>query len=93
MLRSIAQRKEWQFFAVLPKADPALAAAWWATLILRGILPAVFAIVMGAPTEHWIHVSGRGGRGGNATATANANEQWPYQFKLTGTSPDDSIIH
>ena len=48
MLRSIAQRKEWQFFAVLPKADPALAAAWWATLILRGILPAVFAIVMGA---------------------------------------------
>jgi len=48
VLRSIAQRKEWQFFAVLPKADPALAAAWWATLILRGILPAVFAIVMGA---------------------------------------------
>ena len=48
MLRSIAQRKEWQFFAVLPKADPELAAAWWATLILRGILPAVFAIVMGA---------------------------------------------
>ena len=48
MLWSITQRKEWQFFAVLPKADPALAAAWWATLILRGILPAVFAIVMGA---------------------------------------------
>src|SRR5687768_15775702 len=45
---SITQRKEWQFFSVLPKADPALAAAWWAVLILRGILPAVFAIVMGA---------------------------------------------
>jgi hypothetical protein len=33
----------------------------------------------------------------NATATAsvnaNANEQWPYSFKLTGTAPDDSIVH
>jgi ATP-binding cassette subfamily B protein len=45
---SVTQRKEWQFFAVLPKADTALAAAWWVTLILRGILPAVFAIVTGA---------------------------------------------
>jgi ABC-type transport system involved in cytochrome bd biosynthesis fused ATPase/permease subunit len=45
---SITQRKEWRFFAVLPKADRALAAAWWAALILRGILPAIFAIAMGA---------------------------------------------
>jgi len=45
---SITQRKEWQFFAVLPQADRALAAAWWAALILRGILPAIFAIAMGA---------------------------------------------
>jgi ABC-type multidrug transport system fused ATPase/permease subunit len=45
---SITKRKEWQFFAVLPKSDAALAAAWWAALILRGILPAVFAIAMGA---------------------------------------------
>jgi len=44
---SITQRKEWQFFSVLPKADGALAAAWWAALILRGILPAIFAIAMG----------------------------------------------
>ena len=44
---SITQRKEWQFFAVLPKADRGLAVAWWAALILRGILPAVFAIAMG----------------------------------------------
>jgi len=43
----ITERKEWQFFAVLPKADAALAAAWWTALILRGILPAAFAIVMG----------------------------------------------
>ena len=45
---SITQRKEWQFFTVLPKADRALAAAWWWALMLRGILPAVFAIAMGA---------------------------------------------
>jgi len=45
---SITQRKEWQFFSVLPKADRALAVAWWVALSLRGILPAIFAIAMGA---------------------------------------------
>src|ERR1700729_3231775 len=35
------------FFGVLPKADSGLAAAWWTALLLRGILPAVFAIAMG----------------------------------------------
>jgi ATP-binding cassette, subfamily B, bacterial len=40
-------RKEWKFFAVLPQADPGLAAAWWTVLLLRGILPAAFAIAMG----------------------------------------------
>ncbi len=40
-------RKEWKFFSVLPKADAGLAAAWWAVLLLRGILPAGFAIAMG----------------------------------------------
>jgi ATP-binding cassette subfamily B protein len=44
----ITERKEWQFFSVLPKADAALATVWWAALVLRGILPAAFAIVMGA---------------------------------------------
>src|SRR5438477_11424679 len=44
----ITQRKEWQFFAVLPKADPALAAVWWIALVLRGLLPAAFSILMGA---------------------------------------------
>ena len=39
--------KEWKFFSVLPKADPGLAAAWWAVLLLRGLLPAAFAISMG----------------------------------------------
>jgi len=41
-------RREWQFFSVLPKADARLAAAWWIALILRGVLPAAFAIAMGA---------------------------------------------
>jgi hypothetical protein len=26
---TLTERKEWKFFAVLPKADPGLAAAWW----------------------------------------------------------------
>ena len=32
---------------VLPRADPALASAWWAVLIIRGVLPAFFAVAMG----------------------------------------------
>jgi ATP-binding cassette, subfamily B, bacterial len=47
VLQRLTARKEWQFFAVLPKADPGLAAAWWVSLLLRGILPAAFAIAMG----------------------------------------------
>jgi len=43
----VRERNEWKFFSVLPKADPGLAAAWWAILILRGALPAVFAVAMG----------------------------------------------
>jgi ATP-binding cassette subfamily B protein len=41
-------RAEWKFFAVLPRADRALAVGWWLVLILRGTLPALFAIAMGA---------------------------------------------
>ncbi len=48
MIERLRARKEWQFFAVLPKADRALAAGWWTVLVLRGALPAVFAIAMGA---------------------------------------------
>src|SRR2546427_8625782 len=47
MFRRLRQRNEWKFFGVLPKADPGLAAAWWTALLLRGTLPAVFAIAMG----------------------------------------------
>src|SRR5215217_2246640 len=40
-------RKEWQFFATLPRADSALAWMWYAVLVLRGVLPAAFALSMG----------------------------------------------
>jgi ATP-binding cassette, subfamily B, bacterial len=40
-------RQEWQFFAVLPRADRRLATVWWAVLIARGVLPAVLAIATG----------------------------------------------
>src|SRR5581483_10193444 len=43
----ITERKEWKFFSVLPKASAGLAAAWWAGLLLRGVLPAAFAVAMG----------------------------------------------
>src|SRR5438552_8930717 len=47
VLRRLHQRKAWKFFGVLPKADRGLAWAWWSILVLRGVLPAVFAIAMG----------------------------------------------
>lgn len=48
MVGRFRARTEWQFFAALGKADGPLAAAWWFVLILRGVLPAVFAVAMGA---------------------------------------------
>lgn len=39
--------KTWQFFAVVGRASPGLATAWWAMLGLRGVLPALLAIAMG----------------------------------------------
>jgi ATP-binding cassette, subfamily B, bacterial len=47
VLERLRARNEWKFFAVLPKADRPLALAWWLVLILRGVLPALFAISMG----------------------------------------------
>jgi ATP-binding cassette, subfamily B, bacterial len=47
VLEALRARKEWKFFAVLPKADSTLAVVWWVILVLRGVLPAVFAIAMG----------------------------------------------
>src|SRR5688572_24740467 len=48
LLRRLRDRSEWKLFAVLPKADGPLAAAWWAVLVARGLLPALFAVAMGA---------------------------------------------
>lgn len=48
MLGRLRARKEWAFFAVLPKADLGLASAWWLAVVMRGLLPALFAIAMGA---------------------------------------------
>ncbi len=45
--RGPPRRKEWKFFGVLPRADRLLAVAWWAVLVLRGVLPALFAIAIG----------------------------------------------
>src|SRR5688572_19569097 len=46
-MKRLSERNEWKFFAVLPKASHVLAIAWWVILILRGVLPAAFAIAMG----------------------------------------------
>jgi ATP-binding cassette, subfamily B, bacterial len=46
--RRLRARQEWRFFAVLPRADRGLAAAWSAVLVARGVLPALFAVAMGA---------------------------------------------
>jgi len=47
MLQRLRERQEWQFFAALPTADRFLAIVWWAVLLLRGVLPALFAVAMG----------------------------------------------
>jgi ATP-binding cassette subfamily B protein len=47
VLRRLRERNEFKFFGVLPKADLNLAIGWWVVLVLRGMLPAVFAIAMG----------------------------------------------
>ena len=47
MLGHLRERQEWKFLGVLPSAARALAYAWWAILVARGLLPALFAIAMG----------------------------------------------
>jgi ATP-binding cassette, subfamily B, bacterial len=47
MLQRLRQRKEWVFFAVLPRANRRLALAWWTVVALHGLLPAAFAVAMG----------------------------------------------
>jgi len=47
MMKRLRERKEVQFFTVLPKADPSLAFVWFGILVVRGVLPALLAIFMG----------------------------------------------
>jgi ATP-binding cassette subfamily B protein len=47
VIERLRARNEWKFAGVLPRADGALAAAWWSLLVLRGLLPALFAVAMG----------------------------------------------
>jgi ABC-type multidrug transport system fused ATPase/permease subunit len=48
VLQRLTACKEWKFFAAISKADRILATVWWVILVLRGVLPAMFAIAMGA---------------------------------------------
>ena len=48
VIERLRARNEWMFARVLPQAGPKLAVAWWILLGLRGLLPALFAIAMGA---------------------------------------------
>ena len=43
----LRERQEWHLVRALWRADRRLAALWWGLLVLRGVLPAVFAVVMG----------------------------------------------
>jgi ATP-binding cassette, subfamily B, bacterial len=47
MLGKLLESDGAKFFAVLGRADRALARMWWGVLLLRGLLPALFAIAMG----------------------------------------------
>ena len=47
MFQRLTSRQEWKYLTVLPQAHPALAALWWTILVVRGTLPALFAIAMG----------------------------------------------
>jgi hypothetical protein len=47
----------------------------------------LWLVVSGAPTEHWSVAGGR-----QRQENAPAEEQWPYQIKISGTEPDDGVV-
>src|SRR6266542_10435 len=47
MIERLRARDEWKFAGVLSQADRALAIVWWTLLVVRRLLPALFAIAMG----------------------------------------------
>lgn len=58
-----------------------------ATFIVPKNTEYLWLVVSGAPTEHWPIVMRW-----DSAADDNPEEQWPYQIKLSGTTPDDSVI-
>jgi ABC-type multidrug transport system fused ATPase/permease subunit len=46
-MRRLRGRQEWQFFALLGRVHRGLGLAWWTILLLRGVLPALFAVATG----------------------------------------------
>ncbi|HXB74870.1 MAG TPA: ABC transporter ATP-binding protein [Candidatus Acidoferrales bacterium] len=47
MIERLRASNNWKFAGVIGQADGRLAAAWWSLLLLRGLLPALFAVTMG----------------------------------------------
>ena len=47
MIDRLRASAEWQLFGALHRAAPALATTWWALILVRGLLPAAFVVVMG----------------------------------------------
>jgi ATP-binding cassette, subfamily B, bacterial len=48
VLRQLRDRQETIFFVSLTRADRRLGILWWALVVVRSVLPAVFAVTMGA---------------------------------------------
>jgi ATP-binding cassette subfamily C protein len=66
-VRGLRERQEWQFFANLPRADRPLAIAWWALVVLRSVLPPIFAVATGAVIGAVVSTS----------STAGSSTTWP----------------
>ena len=47
LLDRLRERQEWKLLGVLRRAARPLATTCWVMLVLRGVLPALFAIAMG----------------------------------------------
>ncbi|MGI8662092.1 MAG: ABC transporter ATP-binding protein [Acidimicrobiales bacterium] len=46
-MKRLRRWQVWQLFAVLRRAAPGMARSWWVLILLRGALPAAFAVTMG----------------------------------------------
>jgi ATP-binding cassette subfamily B protein len=47
VMSNLGERQEAQLVRALHRSDPRLSATWWALILLRGVLPAGFAVAMG----------------------------------------------